>query len=111
MRSVACDSSRQRQQRLHRVPERFFRLARVRGAEQAHVVGEENRIKLGRLGNARPFAQLRDRAGRAGSHIGVAPGGQVVPHLKEEGPEVPGGTSKRHGVHSLYKVRQRCREK
>ena len=57
--------------------------SRVSGS-QAHVVGEEHRVELGRFCLLREFAVEIEAEGVVRIDVGMAPGGDMVPDAVEE---------------------------
>ncbi|CAB3958132.1 hypothetical protein LMG7053_05550 [Achromobacter ruhlandii] len=91
---------RQQRQRLEMVAARGARQRRQVGVAHADRVGQEDRIELGGLGAPRQFDVVAEVDRRIGLGLGMAPGGDVVAGLHQEGAEFDLARGAGHGIHS-----------
>ena len=92
---------RQQRERLEVVAARGARQGRQVGVAHADRVGQEDGVELGGLGAPGQIHVVAEVHGRVGLRAGVAPGGDVVAGLHQEGAELDLARRAGHGVEFL----------
>ncbi|CUI61657.1 Uncharacterised protein [Achromobacter xylosoxidans] len=88
---------RQQRQRLEVVAARGARQRRQVGVAHADRVGQEDGVELGGLGATRQLGVMAEIDRRVGLGVGMAPGGDVVAGLHQEGAELDLARGTGHG--------------